>query len=83
MNNYLKKLSSEKIELLRKTSVKLDSASKSALPREILAKVSGGDNVSPDACPLCCGTMYIRQDPDTGRYFEYCPKCKISISEVE
>ena len=82
MNSNIKKLSSEEIEQLRETSVKLDSDSKSALPQEILAKVSGGDNVSPDACPLCCGTMYIGQD-DTGRYFEYCPKCKISISEVE
>ena len=79
MNNYLKKLSSEKIELLRKTSVKLDSASKSALPREILAKVSGGDSIYPDTCPLCGGTMYIGQDPDTGKCDIYCAECGISI----
>ena len=75
MDKNLQKLAPAKIEQLRKTAVKLNSMSKNALPKEVLAKISGGDIDDQSSCPVCGGDLCVAQDPETGRYAFYCFDC--------
>ena len=75
MEKNFEKLDPAKIEQLRKTAVKLNSVSKDALPKEILAKVSGGNIEDESTCPVCGGDLCVAQDPETGCYAFFCFDC--------
>ena len=63
------------MEKLKKNAAQLDASSSKELPRELLDKVSGGDDdeIPVGRCPRCGDTLYVACEE--GGLFYFCKAC--------